>query len=116
MSPAPMTEAPQVSTPAAPELQLVALQRRGVRLEWTTIVWNTIEAVVAVGSGVAAHSIALVAFGLDSAIEIFSAAVTLWELRGSADEGSERHATRLIALSLFTLATYVSVDAVISLV
>ena len=56
-----------------------------------------------------------VAFGLDSAIEIFSATVTLWELRGFADEEREHNATRLIALSLFALAIYVTVDAVITL-
>ena len=98
----------------APGAKGAALERRGVHLEWATIAWNSIEAAVAVASGVAAHSIALVAFGLDSAIEIFSATVTLWQLRG-ADEERERRATRLIGLSLFALALYVTVDSIWSL-
>ena len=94
-----------------PSPDSATLERRGVHLEWATIAWNSIEAAVAIASGVAAHSIALVAFGLDSAIEIFSATVTLWQLQGG-DEERERKATRLIALSLFALALYVAADAI----
>lgn len=92
-----------------------ALLRRGIHLEWITIGWNTIEAGVAIAAGVVAHSIVLVAFGLDSAIEIFSATVTLSQLQGGADEARERRTTRLVAASLFALALYVSVEAVLSL-
>jgi divalent metal cation (Fe/Co/Zn/Cd) transporter len=91
--------------------QTAGLERRGLRLEYATVGWNSIEAVVALASGIAAHSPALVAFGLDSAIEIFSAVVTIWQLRG-VGEDRERRATRLIALSLFALALYVAVEAV----
>jgi len=90
------------------------LIRRGVHLEWITIGWNCIEAGVAIAAGVAAHSIVLIAFGLDSAIEIFSATVTLWQLQG-ANEERERTATRLVALGLFALAVYVTIEAAISL-
>jgi divalent metal cation (Fe/Co/Zn/Cd) transporter len=93
-------------TQAAP-----ALRRRGLLLEYLTIAWNTIEAVVAVVAGLAAGSIALIGFGLDSLIEVFAASVVVWELRGVSEE-RERRALRLIAVSFFVLAAYVTVEAV----
>lgn len=81
-----------------------------------TITWNVIEAVVAVGSGIAAGSIALVGFGFDSTIEVGSAFVVVWQFRGERrggyDEARERQALRLIAVSFFVLATYVVAEAV----
>lgn len=91
------------------------LVRRGLLLAALTIAWNVVEAVVAVGAGVAAGSLALVAFGLDSIIEVLSAWVVVWqfrgELRGGYDEDRERRALRLIALTFFVLATYVVFEA-----
>jgi divalent metal cation (Fe/Co/Zn/Cd) transporter len=81
-----------------------------LRLEYLSVSWNLIEAAVAVGAGVAAHSIALVGFGLDSLIETFAAVVVIWELKG-VGEDRERRALRLIALSFFALAAYVVVEA-----
>jgi divalent metal cation (Fe/Co/Zn/Cd) transporter len=70
--------------------QADGLRRRGLWLEYLTIGWNVIEAFIAVGAGIAAGSLALVAFGFDSTIEVFAAAVVVWqfraELRGHADE------------------------------
>src|SRR3990170_5164678 len=86
------------------------LQRRGLRLEYLTVAWNVIEALVAVGAGVAANSIALIGFGLDSTVEIFAACVVIWQLRGIREEREQR-ALRLIALSFFALAAYVVVEA-----
>jgi divalent metal cation (Fe/Co/Zn/Cd) transporter len=81
-----------------------------------TIAWNVIEAVVAISAGVAASSIALVGFGFDSIIEVSSAWVVGWqfrgELRGGYDEARERRALRLIGVTFFVLAAYVSVEAV----
>jgi len=91
------------------------LRRRGRRLEYLTIGWNAIEAVVAVAAGIAASSIALVGFGLDSVIEAFAASVVIWELRGVSQQ-REKRALRLIALSFFALAAYVAVQAVRDLV
>src|ERR687898_2092041 len=92
------------------------LRRRGLALAALTIAWNTIEAVVAVTAGVAAGSIALVGFGFDSMIEVLSAWVVVWqfrgELRGGYDEERERTALRLIGVTFFILAAYVSVEAV----
>ncbi|MEX0990070.1 MAG: cation transporter [Actinomycetota bacterium] len=88
------------------------LRRRGLRLEYLTVAWNVIEAVVAIGAGLAAGSIALVAFGLDSLIEVFAASVVIWEFKGDPSEERERLALRLIAVSFFVLAAYVSVEAI----
>ncbi|MGH7425838.1 MAG: cation transporter [Candidatus Methylomirabilales bacterium] len=86
------------------------LRRRGLRLEYLTITWNAIEAVVAVAAGIAASSIALVGFGLDSVIEGFAASVVIWDLRGVKQE-REGRALRLIAISFFALGAYVVVEA-----
>jgi divalent metal cation (Fe/Co/Zn/Cd) transporter len=91
------------------------LRRRGLSLEYATIGWNLLEAVVAVWAGLVAGSIALVGFGLDSLIEVFAASVVVWELRGE-NEDRQAKALRLIAISFFVLATYVSVEAVRDLI
>jgi divalent metal cation (Fe/Co/Zn/Cd) transporter len=70
-----------------------------------------LEAVVAVSAGIVAGSIALIGFGLDSLIEVFAATVVVWEMRG-VSEDRERVALRLIAVSFFVLAAYVSIEAI----
>jgi divalent metal cation (Fe/Co/Zn/Cd) transporter len=80
-----------------------------------TIGWNVIEAVVAVAAGIAASSIALIGFGLDSLIEVFAASVVVWQLQGVSEQ-RERRALLLIALSFFVLAGYVVVEAVRDLI
>ena len=89
-------------------------EQRGVRLAWATIVWNVVEAVVAIAAGTAASSIALVGFGLDSTVEVMSAVVIVWRFRGVAED-RERRALKLIAVSFFALATYVAVQAITDL-
>lgn len=91
------------------------LERRARRLAWLTIVWNVVEAVVAIGSGLVAASLALVGFGIDSTIEVFAAVVVLWRLRG-VDEAREQRALKLIAVSFFVLAAYVTVEAIRDLI
>jgi divalent metal cation (Fe/Co/Zn/Cd) transporter len=86
------------------------LMSRALRLEYLTIGWNAIEAAVAVSAGIAAGSIALVGFGLDSLIEVFAASVVVWQLRGASEE-RERRALQLIAISFLVLAGYVVVEA-----
>ncbi|MGI9605963.1 MAG: cation transporter [Acidimicrobiales bacterium] len=93
---------------------LARLRHRAVVLAWATIAWNVVEAVVAIGAGLEAGSLALVGFGLDSTIEVGSAAVILWQFAGT-DELRERQALRLIAVSFFALAAYVTVQAVVDL-
>ncbi len=90
------------------------LERRAVRLAWATIAWNVVEAVVALAAGMAAGSVALVGFGLDSSVEVMSAMVIVWQFRGLA-ETRERRALKLIAVSFFALAAYVAVRAIVDL-
>ena len=88
---------------------------RGLWLAALTIAWNVIEAVIAISAGIAAGSLALVAFGFDSIIEVLSAWVVVWqfrgELRGGYDEDRERKALKAIAVTFFVLAAYVVFEA-----
>ncbi len=91
--------------------------RRGRRLEYLTIAWNSLEAIASIGAGLLAGSIALVGFGVDSVIETSSGAVLLWRLRdGERGEERERIALRLVGVSFLLLAAYVAFDAIKSLV
>jgi divalent metal cation (Fe/Co/Zn/Cd) transporter len=94
-----------------------AAVRRGRRLEYLTVGWNALEAVAAIGAGLAAGSIALVGFGVDSVIESSSGAVLWWRLRdGERGEERERTALRLVGVSFLLLAAYVAFDAVKAIV
>lgn len=91
--------------------------RRGRRLEYFTLGWNLTEAGVAVAAGVAADSIALVGFGVDSLIECLSGAILLWRLQvHEADEQREGIAIKLVGISFFVLAGYVAFEATKTLV
>ena len=102
---------------AVPEAERAALVREAFRLEYFTFGWMVIEAAVAIGAGVAAQSITLLAFGIDSLIELASAGVLIWRLnvelrRGqSFSESAERTASRIGGVLLFALAGYVMVAA-----
>ena len=80
-----------------------------------TITYNVIEAVVALAAGTAASSSALIGFGLDSIIEVSSAAAVAWQFAGRDPEAREKKALRFIAFSFFALAAFVTVDALRSL-
>jgi divalent metal cation (Fe/Co/Zn/Cd) transporter len=97
------------------ELDRHRRQQIALALAWATIAWNTVEAVVAIVSGAAASSIALVGFGLDSTVEVLSASVIVWQMTRDVPEDREVQALRLIAVSFFALAAYVSVQAVFDL-
>jgi divalent metal cation (Fe/Co/Zn/Cd) transporter len=92
-----------------------AMVRRGLRLEYLTVGWNSLEALVAVVSGAIAGSIALMGFGLDSVIEVSSGAVLLWRLQADRDaasrEHAERKALRLVGFSFLVLSAYVMFEA-----
>ena len=91
--------------------------RRIQRIQAITIAWMTVEAVVSLFAAWRAHSPALLAFGGDSAIELFSAIVVLWRFRASAANGlQERRAARVAGALLFMLAAYVATVSVLSLV
>jgi divalent metal cation (Fe/Co/Zn/Cd) transporter len=93
------------------------LQRRGIRLEWATTGWNLMEVFVTIGLGVAAGSLALVAFGLSSMIEVFASSVVIWHLREGRDPAPHRtrRAFKLIAAAFFALALFLFVTSVRSL-
>ncbi|MCV7408800.1 cation transporter [Mycobacterium florentinum] len=91
------------------------LQRRVRLLVSATITYNIIEAIVALSAGAVASSAALIGFGLDSVIEVSSAAAVYWQFSGSDPEARERAALRVIALSFFALAAYVTVESIRSL-
>jgi divalent metal cation (Fe/Co/Zn/Cd) transporter len=91
------------------------LGRRAQLLAGVAVTYNVLEAVVAITAGALASSIALVAFGLDSLIEVSSGLVILWQFRHPVPESRERRALRLIAISFFALAGYVTVESLRSL-
>ncbi len=98
--------------PALTDARRALLGRRIRLFVAATISYNVIEAVVAIGEGARVSSTALVGFGLDSVIEVSSAAAVAWQFAGRDPEAREKIALRIIAFSFFGLATYVTVDAV----
>jgi len=95
------------------ESSRVVIVQRGRRLEYLTIGWNSLEAIISIGAGIAAGSIALVGFGIDSVIEVSSGAVLLWRL--VSGEHREQLALKLVGVSFLALAAYVAIDAVTTL-
>lgn len=91
------------------------LGRRARLLAGASVGYNLVEAAAAIGAGVAASSVALIGFGLDSIVESFSGAVILWQFRHRLPETRERTALRLIGVSFFALAAYVTVESAHSL-
>ena len=88
------------------------LTRRIRLLGAATISYNVIEAAVALTAGAQASSTALIGFGLDSLVEVSSAAAVAWQFSTPDHEDREKAALRIIALSFFALAAYVSVESV----
>jgi len=93
-----------------------------LRLESLTVAWNLVEGLVAVAAALAAGSVALLGFGIDSFVESASGSVLVWRLlaeRRTTDAGAierrERRAQRLVAVSLFLLAAYITADAGLAL-
>ncbi len=105
---------PLILPPRPDRLPLI---REAFRLEWFTIAWMIVEAAVAIGAGIAAGSLVLLAFGLDSVIELASAGVLMWrlsvELRHGQkfSESAERIASRIGGALLLALAAYVTMAA-----
>lgn len=94
------------------------LIRRAKLLSWASLGWMTVEGVVAIAAAVAAGSIALLGFGIDSAIEGIASVVVIWRFTGSRrlSERAERRAQKLVAISFFLLAPYIAQDAIRTLV
>lgn len=87
------------------------LTRRVRLLVTATITYNIVEAMVAISAGAAASSAALIGFGLDSVIEVGSAATVAWQFSGPDPRTRERTALRIIAVSFFALAAYITVES-----
>lgn len=92
------------------------LGRRAQLLAGASVTWNVVEAIIAITAGVVAGSIALIGFGLDSVVEVSSGLIILWQFRHALPESRERTALRLMAVSFFALAAYVSFESVRALV
>ena len=98
-----------------PHVSTAGLRRWAWWLTALTVGWNGLEAIVAIAGGLQAGSIALIGFGLDSLVEVSSALVIAWRLTRGASEAAERRAVRLIALSFYAIAVYVTADAALTL-
>lgn len=83
-----------------------------MRLEYLTVAWNVLEVMVTIGLGVAAGSLALIAFGLDSLVEIFASGVVLWHLRGNPGRERTQRALWLVAIAFFALAAILLAGAI----
>jgi divalent metal cation (Fe/Co/Zn/Cd) transporter len=108
-------EAARVAHGSADYLRLA---RRAKWLSWTSLAYMALEGLVAVVAGIAAGSIALIGFGIDSAIEGFASVVIVWRFTGrrTLSHQAEERAQRLVALQFFILAPYVAIEAVRALV
>jgi divalent metal cation (Fe/Co/Zn/Cd) transporter len=96
----------------------VRLRRRAVQLEWATNAWNVMEVVVTLTLGVMAGSLALIAFGLDSLIEVFASTVVIVHLKNSSPDPGDRRthrSLRMIAMAFFVLSAYLVVASLRSL-
>jgi divalent metal cation (Fe/Co/Zn/Cd) transporter len=98
--------------------QWLRLARRAKLLSWASLAYMAVEGIVAVGAGIVAGSIALIGFGIDSAIEGFASVIIVWRFTGSRtlSEHAERRAQKLVAIQFFILAPYVGVEAIRALV
>jgi divalent metal cation (Fe/Co/Zn/Cd) transporter len=115
----PRRELPLVATPTALDPgERARLVRRAKLLAWGGNAWHFVEFAIAVGAGVAAGSIALVGFGIDSLIESLAGFIIIWRFasRRSRSETAERRAQQLIAASYAILVVYILVEATRSLV
>jgi divalent metal cation (Fe/Co/Zn/Cd) transporter len=99
--------------PALSPAERAQLERRAKLLAWGGNAWHVVEFAIAVGAGIAAGSVALVAFGVDSLIEVLAGGVVIWLFSGGrgASATAERRAQKLIALSFYLLAAYVIIES-----
>src|SRR3954453_5932323 len=103
--------------PAAARRAYLHAARRVRRLSWLSLVWMTAEGAIAITAGVLAGSIALIGFGIDSAIEGLASVVIIWRFTGHRvhSQDAEDRAQKLVAIQFFLLAPYVGVEAILHL-
>jgi divalent metal cation (Fe/Co/Zn/Cd) transporter len=96
----------------------VRLAARVKLLSWLSLAWMTVEGAVAIGAGVVASSIALIGFGLDSAIEGFASVIIIWRFTGHRvfSHQAEERAQKLVAVQFFLLAPYVGIESIRALI
>jgi divalent metal cation (Fe/Co/Zn/Cd) transporter len=101
-----------------PQSEFLRLARRVKLLSWFSLAWMTLEGGVAILAGVLAGSIALIGFGIDSAIEGFASAIIVWRFTGARtfSDAAESRAQKLVAIQFFVLAPYVAFEAIKALV
>jgi len=107
-----------ISRSAQPSQEWLRLARLAKRLAWASLAWLTLEGTIGVVSGFVAGSIALVGFGLDSAIEGIASVIVVWRFTGSRtlSTTSERRAQKWVAISFFLLAPYVAIESLRALI
>jgi divalent metal cation (Fe/Co/Zn/Cd) transporter len=116
-----LQQLPQASTapaPAALGTEYLQAAERVRALSWLSLIWMGAEGTIAILAGTLAGSIALVGFGIDSAIEGFASAIIIWRFTGWRlhSEAAEQRAQKLVAIQFFLLAPYVTIEAVHKLV
>jgi divalent metal cation (Fe/Co/Zn/Cd) transporter len=109
---------PSVPAPRITRARYERLARRVKLLSWLSLAWMTVEGAVAIVAGIVASSIALVGFGLDSAIEGFASVIIIWRFTGSRvfSHAAEQRAQKLVAAQFFLLAPYVAYESLKTLV
>ncbi|MBN9607155.1 MAG: cation transporter [Actinomycetales bacterium] len=98
-----------------PDSRRTTLHRRVRFIVGFTITWNVIEAIITISAGAIASSAALIGFGLDSVIEVASAAAIAWQFTRKDPERWEKITVRVIGIAFFALAAYVTIDAILAL-
>ncbi len=122
----PSLELPTVAGPARVSRQRSPLElaererliRRAKMLSWLSLAYMTAEGAVAITAAILAGSVALLGFGLDSAIEGFASIIVIWRFTGTRrhSQHAEQHAQRLVAITFFLLAPYITQDAIRTLI
>jgi divalent metal cation (Fe/Co/Zn/Cd) transporter len=114
---APSIEAPRPTATITRE-RYEQLAARVKLLSWLSLAWMTVEGAVAIAAGIVAGSIALIGFGLDSAIEGFASVIIIWRFTGHRmfSHAAEQRAQKLVAIQFFLLAPYVGIESIRALV
>ena len=114
-----VTPAGSATTGAAPSVQdRERLIGQAKALSWISLAWMTVEGAVGITAALAAGSIALLGFGLDSVVEAFASIIVIWRFTGQRrlTHTAEHRAQQLVAVSFFLLAPYIAQDAIRSLI
>ena len=107
----PYTAGMTVATPDRDQLL-----RRGLQLEYATLGWNVLEIVFVGSAAIAARSVALSGFAIDSFIEVFASIVVIWQLKGIASADRERRAVTMIGFALVLLALFIIGQSIVTVV